>query len=369
MGVDLGHGRTASLHVQSVPAGHPFVQALGGPGVTLLPDPPVPGADPGQWWPHPALEADWIDGHADAFDLLHIHFGTESRTTAQLRDLLDALTRRARPLVVTVHDLEHPQLVDPAGHEEQLGVLVRGADAVLTLTPGAAREIDRRFGVAATVVPHPQLATDDWFVRADGARSARDRAGPAIGVHLRALRPNVRGGALLGPLAEAAGLAGATLHVFVNDEPRRSPEAAAALAEAEAALLGRPGVRWHRRSRPDDEMLARELAALDVSVLPYVHGTHSGWLELCWDLGVRVLAPPVGFFAEQHPDPWFLRQFQDVGAIAEALDLLLDAGRIPAASERLAMRRDELPRSQRLQRAVYEDVLRSMTGAPAGPAA
>jgi len=37
-------------------------------------------------------------------------------------------------------------------------------------------------------------------------------------------------------------------------------------------------------------------------VLPYRHGTHSGWLEMCWDLGVPVVAPLVGHYVEQHPD-------------------------------------------------------------------
>ena len=52
--------------------------------------------------------------------------------------------------------------------------------------------------------------------------------------------------------------------------------------------------------RLDDRELANTLARLDVCVLPYGHGTHSGWLELCWDLGVGVVAPAVGFYAEQH---------------------------------------------------------------------
>ena len=36
------------------------------------------------------------------------------------------------------------------------------------------------------------------------------------------------------------------------------------------------------------------LEGLDVSVLPYRFGTHSGWLEACYDLGTPVLAPTAG---------------------------------------------------------------------------
>jgi hypothetical protein len=40
---------------------------------------------------------------------------------------------------------------------------------------------------------------------------------------------------------------------------------------------------------------------IDVSVLPYRFGTHSGWLEACHDLGTTVVAPDCGFYAQQRP--------------------------------------------------------------------
>ena len=36
-------------------------------------------------------------------------------------------------------------------------------------------------------------------------------------------------------------------------------------------------------------------------MLPYRFGTHSGWLEACYDLGTAVVAPSCGFYAEQQP--------------------------------------------------------------------
>ena len=38
-----------------------------------------------------------------------------------------------------------------------------------------------------------------------------------------------------------------------------------------------------------------------MSVLPYRFGTHSGWLEACFDLGTAVIAPSCGFYGQQHP--------------------------------------------------------------------
>jgi hypothetical protein len=50
----------------------------------------------------------------------------------------------------------------------------------------------------------------------------------------------------------------------------------------------------------DDELFAY-LHGLDVSVLAYRFGTHSGWLEACHDLGTWVVAPDCGFYADQRP--------------------------------------------------------------------
>ena len=66
--------------------------------------------------------------------------------------------------------------------------------------------------------------------------------------------------------------------------------------------LGRVGypLLGHHDFLPDDA-LWDYLASLDVSVLPYRFGTHSGWLEACRDLGTTVAAPTCGYFAEQGP--------------------------------------------------------------------
>ncbi|MCU1513466.1 MAG: hypothetical protein JWO10_556, partial [Microbacteriaceae bacterium] len=51
----------------------------------------------------------------------------------------------------------------------------------------------------------------------------------------------------------------------------------------------------------DDDELWNYLSSLDVSVLPYRFGTHSGWLEACRDLGTAVVAPDCGYYREQGP--------------------------------------------------------------------
>ena len=51
----------------------------------------------------------------------------------------------------------------------------------------------------------------------------------------------------------------------------------------------------------DADLWGRTSRRLDLSVLPYRFGTHSGWLEACHDLGTAVAAPDCGFYAEQRP--------------------------------------------------------------------
>ena len=107
------------------------------------------------------LDGSWIEGHAADFDLMHLHFGSESLSLEQLASALDALQRTGRPLVYTVHDLVHPQLTDQDHHRAQLDLLVTRAQELVTLTSGAAREIARRWGRRATVIPHPRMLPAD----------------------------------------------------------------------------------------------------------------------------------------------------------------------------------------------------------------
>lgn len=76
----------------------------------MIPDPPVPGGAPGQWWPPVILTPDWISAHADEVDVIHVHFGIESFGSDELSAALAAARRRGCPVVFTVHDLDNPQL-------------------------------------------------------------------------------------------------------------------------------------------------------------------------------------------------------------------------------------------------------------------
>ena len=349
-----------TIRVASVPASHVYVRHLQPvqatpelPRVDRMadPDPASPGRSTvSQWWPPAMLDAEWV--RANEFDVFHLQFGFDARTPAQLQDLVDALRETGRPLVYTVHDLRNPhhQLRDE--HDAQLDVLIPAADALITLTPGAADEIRRRWGREAIVLPHPHVVEVDR-IRVAAARSgAGSRSGCAsgsdagsasgsdagsacgarefrVGVHVKSLRASMNPLAVLQVLADAVhALPGAVLQVnghrdvLVPGGARYDPELGAFLRDAEAR--GRLEVRIHD-FLPDDE-LWDYLESLDVSVLPYRFGTHSGWLEACRDLGTAVIAPDCGYYREQGPvfrygnDETGLDAASLVAAVREAYD-------------------------------------------------
>lgn len=360
------------VRVASVPADHPYVHHLApleGAGPLRLPD--LPGVDAqgtptGAWWPPRMLEADWAA--SAEIDLMHVHFGFEGRTPDQLQDLVRVLRRERRGLVLTVHDLHNPHLRDTEAHGAQLDVLVPAADEVLTLTPGAAREIARRWGRTAVVVPHPHVVgLDDlehWRGRRRPPRAPRSPM--RVGVSLKSLRANVDARSVVPGLAAAvAAIPDATLEVSVHaavlrpDAPRHDPEVARLLAEV--ARQPHVEVRAHDHL-PDDELWAH-LGSLDVAVLPYRFGTHSGWLEACRDLGTDVVAPRCGgYFHEQGPVDGF-----DLGAdglsvpsLEAALRAVHERGQRPAVP--VEERRAQREQVAQTHQDVYDAALRAARG-------
>jgi glycosyltransferase involved in cell wall biosynthesis len=254
------------------------------------------------------LEPAWVREHGDSVDVFHLHFGFDSRSEADLQAWLSAVRRAGRPIVYTVHDLRNPHHPSRDLHDRQLDVLIPAADKLITLTGGAAAEIRERWGREAVVLPHPHIVPFETMRAAQAMRAVRAQRGTAhpftVGLHLKSLRPSMAPHRVLPVLIEAvAALPEAMLRVDVHcdvmtpGDQRHDAELARQLsAEADQ---GRIDLRVHDYFSDTD--LWSYLADLDVSVLPYRFGTHSGWLEACRDLGTTVVAPTCGYFAEQGP--------------------------------------------------------------------
>ncbi len=303
--------------VASVPSGHVYVRHLapeGGGGPVRMPDPDPDGGPDGRvaaptqrWWPPVMLDPAWAEAATDV-DLFHVHFGFDAREPRDLQAFVDVLRRRGTPLVYTAHDLRNPHHESRALHDAQLDVLVPAADRVVTLTEGAAVEIRRRWDREAVVLPHPHVVPFETMRAArsmrEVARRAASRRPFRVGVHVKSLRASMAPLPVITTLAETlADLPDAVLQVNAHRdvlEPggaRHDAGLASTLRRLEAA--GR--IELHVHDYLSDDDLWRYLSALDVSVLPYRFGTHSGWLEACRDLGTTVVAPSCGYFADQGP--------------------------------------------------------------------
>ena len=267
------------LTVLSIPAGHPYVQQVRPREVRFLADPTDP------WWPHPGLEPAHLASVGDQVDLVHLHFGYEHRSTREMAEWIGALDALHLPLAVTVHDLRNPHLADNTRHERHLDLLVGRADALITLTPSAATEIERRWKRVPEVVAHPPL------LGPDPSRPATEAG--LVGVTFKD-RPGVASpGEVIGPLLTAVEATGGWLEV--RFEPSAEPDL---VAHATALVSGRRGTVMVAVPLDDDDFAA-SLARLHVAVLAYRFGTHSGWLEACRDVGTRVVAPDTGCYRDQ----------------------------------------------------------------------
>ncbi|MBX7454723.1 glycosyltransferase [Mycolicibacterium sp. 3033] len=261
--------------------------------LSLLPDPVPPGASqPGQWWPPQWLDPQYLLARISEIDVLHVHFGFESVAHADLVAVADVLAAYGIPLVVTVHDLANPHLGDQADHVAKLATLVRRADTVITLTEGAARQILDRWGVSAMVLPHPHLLPLDQI---GSPRAHRDV--PVVAVHAKFLRANIDPWPVMDALIAAQRV---SRRLDLDENALGSPRADAQLADRLA------GYREHGvdvRVHPPftDAELVDFLHDIDILVLPYRFGTHSGWVEVCHDSGVIPVVPDCGHLHEQRP--------------------------------------------------------------------
>jgi hypothetical protein len=245
------------------------------------------------------LEPGWVSDNHHRFDVFHVHFGFDAIGPEVLSEVMHELKMHNKPLVYTAHDLRNPHHHEPDAHAEQQDVLMAAAHTVVTLTPGAADAIERRWSRSAQVLPHPHVLRSGAIERPrhDGGRFV-------VGVHVKSLRANMDPLPVIDAVSTAvAEFPGAILQVDVHDEVF-DPENHWFAPDVGNEILSH-GCADHVQVRVHpyftDVELWKYLSSLTVSVLPYRFGTHSGWLEACFDLGTAVIAPSCGYYHQQRP--------------------------------------------------------------------
>lgn len=300
-----------TIRVASVPSSHVYVRNIAPvhddrdhSRVRRLPDPNPDGSSgsaQSKWWPPVMLSSAWVRENPE-FDIFHIQFGFDACSTRRLADIADVLRQQGKPLVYTVHDLRNPHHEDRTQHDAQLDVLINSADALITLTPGAAFEIRTRWSRDAVVIPHPHVVDFETMNRIQHRRSTEPRDGREfrVGMHVKSLRACMDPLVLLPALIRAVQtIPGGVLQVnghsdVLHPEGKRFDESLAAVLSSAPDCVE---VRIHDYF--SDAELWDYLSGIDVTVLPYRFGTHSGWLEACRDLGTAVIAPRCGYYGQQ----------------------------------------------------------------------
>ncbi len=246
-------------------------------------------------WPRlPHLyDPGWVHDHADEWDLVHLHFTWEQHPVDTFDAVLAAHAAADRPVVWTAHDLRNPHLSVPGAEEAYLQVLANRADAVLTLTAGAADEVRGRFGRHAQVVPHGPLVPADEAVRRRADASAHRGRSARVLLLAKSLRANLD---WRGPLDAARSWDPDEMVLEVHLHPD-----APARDEVEAVAADAPAVDLQVAPRLSTADLCSRVADADILLLPYLWGTHSGLLELAADLGTPVVAGDVGHLRDQGP--------------------------------------------------------------------
>jgi hypothetical protein len=280
--------------VVTVPHRDPYVDAVLPAGVVRV----GPGSDPSPW-----LDPGYLAAHAADVDVVHVHTGYGHLPEDEVVSWTETVRRVGVPLVTTVHRLRDPGQLSTRRHDAHLGALLATAEVVLTLTPGAADEIAERFGRTTIVVAHPSVATP-----VAGLGAERGLVG---------LRLGARGPALPDPsgLVRAA-LSGAVngggrlrVHLDQGAPPPPVPSAGDTLE-----YVARDETGW-----------VAQLQQLHVAVLPEQCGTHSRDLEICRDVGTRVVAPSCGWFADQWSDVVPYDNGEDAGFDPVSLDAAVSA--------------------------------------------
>ena len=255
------------MRAATIPHTDPYVDAVLPPEVVHV----GPTADPSPW-----LDLTQLAALADDIDVLHLHVGQTHQAVAGLECWTETVRQLGIPLVVTVHQVGGQPAVDA-----DLDAVLRNAEVVLTLTAAAADEIAERFGRTAIVVAHPTVAVADADLGAERG---------LVGVRLGTAPEDASVGMVRAALSGAVS-GGGRLRLLLVDGSDAHPDVVAAAREGEVELVVYRAEEW-----------PAQLQQLHVAVLPERCGTHSRDLEICRDVGTRVVAPSCGWFAEQWSD-------------------------------------------------------------------
>lgn len=194
------------------------------------------------------------------------------------------------------------------------------------------------------MIPHPRVVTES----PPGAGS-----GEAVGVFLKSLRSNVVSDPFFYRIVARTlhRVTGRPLRIHIHED-----QTAANLIHSLSEEPGAEHLELRVHSPMSDATLHAAIAECRTVLLPYLRGTHSGWLEMCRDLGVTVAAPDCGMYEGQADDPRGVEKYRtgDPLDAARALIELHGHGPVPYHGDRVEQLRQI--------RAAHREIYREVTG-------
>ncbi|MFF2567352.1 hypothetical protein [Streptomyces sp. NPDC058084] len=244
-----------------------------------------------------AVDATWLLEHGPLtwLDVLHLHH-IDFEDPATLERLLDACLGDGVRVVFTAHDTR-PMVGNTEDFITRLRVLHSAEVSWVCLTEGSVAKLTEILGERpdTAVIPH-------GYVAAPEALAGRERESSGSSRYLvygasRASRDQ------LSTLANwSLGITDptSTLHVLLRAfSPADFADGGRAPLLLETARRD-PRIRLAMRPYPTDAEVLEAGLASDALLLPYLWGSHSGQLELAFDLNLLPVCSLTGHLAEQY---------------------------------------------------------------------
>lgn len=285
--------RSDGMRVVHLPARTPYAWKLQSPDFRILNGTEIPSGDTVP----AAVDAAWLLDHGPLtwLDVLHLHH-IDFEDLAALERLLDACLGDGVNVVFTAHDTR-PMVGNAEDFTARLEMLHSAEVGWVCLTEGSVTQLTGILGERpdAAVIPHGYVAAPETlagqeresssssrYLMFGASRASRDQLSTMVNWSLGITDPD------------------STLHVLLRAfSPADFADGGRAPLLLETARRD-PRIRLTMRPYPTDEEVVRAGLASDALLLPYLWGSHSGQLELAFDLGLLPVCSRTGHLPEQY---------------------------------------------------------------------
>jgi hypothetical protein len=282
-----------ALRVVHLPARTPYVRKITSEDYSIL-----NGTNTEHGVVPAAVTASWLLDRRplDWLDVLHMHH-IEFDDFATLQRLLTACADANVKVVYTAHDLT-PMYCQPDDFTARMELIIRAGASWVGLTAASVETLQDQLPdlPAVTVIPHGYVVSPDELTG-----RAREGGLPTAPQYLLygALRPNRDHLSTIANWSLSVTDPAARLNLLLRalspaDFDRHDVPALLAIIKSDARIEAA------MRAYPSDAEVVTAGLDADALLLPYLYGSHSGQLELGFDLNLLPVCSSVGYLKDQY---------------------------------------------------------------------